>query len=154
MPKLLIIQTSPSFDQNSFEVADKHIQSNGHESVTLSSVKVSEFEDLLISHHPDIVAIEVEKKSRAHALALAAIGWDASVPVVVFGSDPADDPIWYLANPEFDIVVHSGLGETLVALLNLTAEGNLLNPIFLKHELGIAYRDSFGGPIVNEPRSS
>lgn len=148
MPKLLLIQTSHAADDIS--VTAEHIQSNGHEAVRIDSVSAGEFDRLLKTHHPDIAAIQVEKNSRDHALALAAIGWDASAPVVVFGADPAADPIWYLANPEFDIVVHSSVGETLVALLNLTAEGNLLNPIFLKHEPGIAYRDSFGGPIIND----
>ena len=154
MPKLLLIQTSHVADENSLLAVTEHIQTNGHESVTMSSVNAGEFDGLLKTQHPDIVAIQVEQKGRDHALALAAIGWDASVPVVVCGTDPAADPIWYLANPEFDIVVHSAIGETLLALLNLTAEGNLLNPIFLKHELGIAYRDSFGGPMINEPRES
>ncbi|MEM8860553.1 MAG: cobalamin-dependent protein [Chloroflexota bacterium] len=132
-----------------------YVRDNGHEVAVFDGTfkeDESAFVACLEEENPDVVGISAVLPTRDMALKLADLAWDANKPVVMGGPDATRDPIWYLAHPQVDIVGHHEGEQTMVALLDLAAEGNLLNPLFLKHELGIAYRDSFGGPIINDPR--
>ena len=132
-----------------------YVRENGHEVAVFDGTfeeDESAFVRCLERENPDVVGISAVLPTRDMAIKLADLAWDANKPVIMGGPDATRDPISYLSQPEVDIVVHHEGEQTMVALLNLMNDGHMLNPIFLKQELGIAYRDSYGGPIVNEPR--
>ena len=85
------------------------------------------------------------------ALKLAQRAKDAGAIVVMGGPDPTKNPSNYLASPQVDLVVHHEGEQTLVALLGLLNQGQLSRET-LQNELGIAYRDQNGQPIINAPR--
>ncbi len=131
-----------------------YVRENGHEVAVFDGTFEEDeqaFARCLEQENPDVVGISAVLPTRDTALALADIAWEANKIVVMGGPDATRDPVWYLSYPQVDIVGHHEGEQTMVALLDLVADGNL-NPIYLKHELGIAYRDSFGGPMVNNPR--
>ena len=121
-----------------------YVRENGHEVAVFDGTfedDESAFAACLKRENPDIVGISAVLPTRDMALTLADIAWEAGKTVVMGGPDATRDPMWYLSYPQVDIVGHHEGEQTMVALLDLAAEDQL-NPIFLKHELGIAYRDS------------
>ena len=85
------------------------------------------------------------------ALSLARIAHQFGAIVIIGGPDPTRNPKTYLMHPQVDLVVHHEGEETLACLLNLLDQGRLA-PNDLQNELGIAYKDAGGQPVVNPPR--
>ena len=111
----------------------------------------SAFAEALEAESPEMVGISTLLPTREMALRLAQMAHDAGAIVVMGGPDPTKHPEKYLASPQVDLVVHHEGEQTLVALLGLLNQGQLSRET-LQNELGIAYRDQKGQPIVNAPR--
>lgn len=105
----------------------------------------------LAAEAPDLVGISMLSPTREMALTLAQMAHEAGAMVVLGGPEPTKDPCAYLAYPQVDVVVHHEGEQTLVALLDL-ADAGPLSPATLAHELGIAFRDSDGRPVLRQPR--
>ena len=73
------------------------------------------------------------------------------MPTILGGPDPTKDPAHYLQYPQVDLVVHHEGEQTLDALLRLVDAGPLTAEL-LRREPGIAFRDSDGSVVVNQPR--
>jgi radical SAM superfamily enzyme YgiQ (UPF0313 family) len=111
----------------------------------------SAFERTLQVEAPEVVGITALLPTKTSALKLARIAHDFGAIVILGGPDPTSNPGAYLARPQVDLVVHHEGEETLSSLLRLLDQ-NHLTPETLQHELGIAYKDESGHPVINPPR--
>lgn len=111
----------------------------------------SAFEQRLRQEKPEVVGITALLPTKETALKLAQMAQDFGATVILGGPDPTKNPKKYLLHPQVDLVVHHEGEQTLNSLLNLVAEERL-TPETLQNELGIAYRDQSGRPVVNQPR--
>ena len=111
----------------------------------------SSFARTLEAEAPDVVGVSMLIPTREMALALAQMASDFGATVVLGGPEVTKDPCAYLAYPQVDIVVHHEGEQTLAALLDLVDAG-ALSPATLAHELGVAFRDSDGRPVLRQPR--
>jgi anaerobic magnesium-protoporphyrin IX monomethyl ester cyclase len=109
------------------------------------------FAEALRQEAPDVVGITALVPTKESALKLATMAHDFGATVILGGPDPTRSPKAYLAQPQVDLVVHHEGEETLLALLNLFDQSQL-TPAALKHQLGVAYRDSNGEVVLNPPR--
>lgn len=110
------------------------------------------FKEALVREAPDVVGISALMPTRETALELAKVAHDAGVPVIVGGPDPTKDPLAYLAHAQVDVVVHHEGERTIVALLDLMEDGRFDVPS-LQEQLGVAFRDASGVPVVRPPRA-
>ncbi len=85
------------------------------------------------------------------ALKLAQMAHESGAIVMLGGPEATKDPGAYLAYPQIDVVVHHEGEQTLAALLDLI-DARRFSPAALQHELGIAYRDDAGAPVIRQPR--
>ncbi|MGB0388260.1 MAG: B12-binding domain-containing radical SAM protein [Ardenticatenaceae bacterium] len=111
----------------------------------------SAFAAALAAESPEMVGISALLPTREMALKLAQMAHDSGAIVVMGGPEPTKNPRHYLAYPQVDLVVHHEGEQTLVALLELLSQGNLSREA-LQNELGVAFRDEIGQPVVNPPR--
>ena len=109
------------------------------------------FAHRLSQEKPDLVGITALLPTKETALELAQIAHRFGATVIIGGPDPTRNPRDYLAYDQIDVVVHHEGEETLGVLLDLYNQARL-TPAHLDRELGIAYRDDLGQPIVNPPR--
>ncbi len=109
------------------------------------------FPQRLAEHKPDVVGITALLPTQTMALSLAQMAKDFGATVILGGPDPTRDPKSYLAHPQVDVVVHHEGEVTIVALLDLFDKGQL-EASHLASELGIAFRDEAGEPVVKQPR--
>ena len=112
---------------------------------------VSAFSARLAAEQPDMVGISAVLPLREMALTLAAQAKTTGALTILGGPDPTKDPRYYLQFPQVDMVVHHEGEQTLDALLKLMDAGPLTSEL-LSCEPGIAYRDSAGEAVVNQPR--
>ncbi len=110
-----------------------------------------EFVAALEELRPEVVGITALLPTRETALQLAGLAHAAGATVILGGPDPTRDPSEYLAYPQVDVVIHHEGEATLLALLDLYDDGRLAAGA-LANELGVAYRDENGRPVVNRPR--
>jgi radical SAM superfamily enzyme YgiQ (UPF0313 family) len=111
----------------------------------------STFEPTLHQETPGIVGITALLPTKHSALNLAQLAKNCGATVILGGPDPTRTPREYLAYPQVDIVVHHEGEETLAALLTLH-DKDQLNAENLQDELGVAFKNSEGQPVVNPPR--
>ena len=109
------------------------------------------FNDTLQQEAPDFVGITALLPTKNTALKLAQLAKNFGATVILGGPDPTRNPKEYLAYPQVDVVVHHEGEETLAALLTLHDQAQL-NAEMLQHELGVAYKNAAGQPVVNPPR--
>lgn len=111
---------------------------------------VSAFAEALQAETPDLVGISAVMPTRSDALLLARMASDYGAVVILGGPDPTMSPEAYLASPSVDVVVHHEGEQTVVALVELFAAGEL-DTTALESEPGVAFRKD-GQPRINEPR--
>lgn len=111
----------------------------------------SAFARALAAAEPDAVGISMLTPTREMALTLAQMAHDFGAIVLLGGPEATKDPGAYLAHPQIDVVVHHEGEQTLAALLNLIDDDSF-SPETLQYELGIAYRNEEGKPVVRQPR--
>jgi radical SAM superfamily enzyme YgiQ (UPF0313 family) len=111
----------------------------------------SAFARALAAERPEMVGISALLPTREMALTLAQMAHESGAVVVMGGPEPTKNPPRYLSYPQVDLVVHHEGEQTIVALLGLLSEGKLSREA-LQCELGIAFRDERGQPVVNPPR--
>ena len=131
-----------------------YVRDNGHEVAIFDGTFEADetsFARRLAAEQPDAVGIAALLPNRDIALRLAATARDAGVPVIFGGPDATKYPWRYLAFPQVDVVVHHEGELTITRLLDLLDAGQFNRETFVQ-ELGIAYRDECGDPVVNPPR--
>lgn len=131
-----------------------YVRDNGHEVAIFDGTFEADetsFARRLAAEQPDAVGIAALLPNRDIALRLAATARDAGVPVIFGGPDATKYPWRYLAFPQVDVVVHHEGELTITRLLDLLDAGQFNREAFVQ-ELGIAYRDECGDPVVNPPR--
>lgn len=131
-----------------------YVRDNGHEVAIFDGTFEADetsFARRLAAEEPDAVGIAALLPNRDIALRLAATAHDAGVPVIFGGPDATKYPWRYLAFPQVDVVVHHEGELTITRLLDLLDAGQFSREAF-QHELGVAYRDECGDPVVNPPR--
>ncbi len=111
----------------------------------------SSFARALEAEAPHVVGVSMLIPTREMALTLAQMASDFGATVVLGGPEVTKDPCAYLAYPQVDVIVHHEGEQTLAALLDLV-DADDLSPATLAHELGIAFRDSDGRPVLRQPR--
>ena len=131
-----------------------YVRDNGHEVAIFDGTFEADetsFARRLAAEQPDAVGIAALLPNRDIALRLAATARDAGVPVIFGGPDATKYPWRYLAFPQVDVVVHHEGELTITRLLDLLDAGQFNRETFVQ-ELGIAYRDECGDPVVYPPR--
>ena len=131
-----------------------YVRDHGHEVAIFDGTfepDESAFVERLRAEAPDLVGISSVLPIKESALELARLAKAAGKTVLLGGPDATKDPAGYLAYPQIDLVGHHEGEQTTVALLDLLAAGPL-TPDRLQGELGIAYRNAAGQPVVNRPR--
>ena len=109
------------------------------------------FVRVLQTEAPQAVGISALLPTKAMALKLAQIAHEFGAIVIMGGPEPTKDPLGYLAYPQVDLVAHHEGERTLTALLDLL-DANHLTVAALRQELGLAFRDEQGQPVLNPPR--
>lgn len=131
-----------------------YVRENGHEVAIFDGTfedDESSFARRLAAEEPDAVGISALLPNRDMALRLAKMARDAGVAVIFGGPDATKYPWRYLGYPQVDVVVHHEGELTIKRLLDLLDAGQFNREAF-QHELGVAYRDECGDPVVNLPR--
>ncbi|MEZ4769420.1 MAG: cobalamin-dependent protein [Caldilineales bacterium] len=131
-----------------------YVRENGHEVAVFDGTFEADetsFQRRLAAEQPDAVGIAALLPNRDMALKLAAMASEAGVPVIFGGPDATRYPWRYLGYPQVDVVVHHEGEQTIKSLLDLLDAGQFGLAAF-RNELGIAYRNECGDPVVNPPR--
>lgn len=131
-----------------------YVRENGHQVAVFDGTfeaDESSFARRLAAEQPDLVGISALLPNRDSALRLAAMAHEAGIPVIFGGPDATKYPWRYLAFPQVDLVVHHEGELTIRRLLDLVDAGQFDCGSF-RQELGVAYRDECGDPVVNPPR--
>lgn len=131
-----------------------YVREQGHDVAIFDGTfqeDIQSFQNALDRERPDMVGVSAVLPIRDMALTLAQMAKDWGAVVVMGGPDPTKDPLWYLSQPQVDIVVHHEGEQTLHALLNLLDAG-ALTPEQLALEPGVAFRDGSGQAVLNQPR--
>ena len=131
-----------------------YVRAQGHDVAIFDGTfeeDAAAFAARLAVEQPDLVGISAVLPLGEMALTLAADAKAAGVPTILGGPDPTKDPAHYLHYPQVDLIVHHEGEQTLDALLRLVDAGPLTAEL-LRREPGIAFRDSDGSVVVNQPR--
>lgn len=131
-----------------------YVRENGHDVAIFDGTFEADetaFARRLADEQPDAVGIAALLPNRDIALRLAATAHDSGVPVIFGGPDATKYPWRYLAFPQVNVVVHHEGELTITRLLDLLDAGQFSREAF-QHELGVAFRDECGDPVVNPPR--
>jgi radical SAM superfamily enzyme YgiQ (UPF0313 family) len=110
-----------------------------------------DFVTALAKHQPKIVGITAVKPNGEKVLQLAEIAKENGAFVTVGGPDPTYSPEAYLKNQSVDLVVHHEGELTLLEVLELLRDGQLVTTSLVDLP-GIAYRDEYGELVVNPRR--
>ncbi len=144
---------SPYFPMGLLYLAS-YLRENGHAVAMFDGTfqpDAASFVETLHTEQPDIVGLTLVLPNQDSALHLATLAHDFGAVVIMGGPDATRSPQTYLAHPQVDLIVHHEGEETLLRLLTLFEQSQLAPGTF-ESELGIAYRDTQGHPVLNPPR--